>query len=156
MPQLSLGGLCDPVADRVKNHMSTPDQQEIRGPATVVLVIEHESHTRRFISDGLERYGYSVREAEDGAAALSAVAQIQPDVIILDLSLPDVSGIEALETIRQSSSAPIIVLSAKAGDEQKAHLLKIGADDYMDKPFGISELFARCEAALRIRRKPAG
>jgi len=127
----------------------------MRKPANTVLVIDDESQIRRFICAGLELHGYSVREADSGAAGLSAVAHIQPDLIILDLRLPDMSGVEVLETIRSWSNVPVIVLSIEADEVQKVHLLKIGADDYVVKPFGIAELAARCEAALRRYHKAA-
>jgi two-component system, OmpR family, KDP operon response regulator KdpE len=83
-----------------------------------------------------------------GSAGLNAVAHIRPDLIILDLGLPDMSGVDVLHTIRSWSNIPVIVLSIQVGEEQKVHLLRSGADDYMIKPFGIAELAARCEAAL--------
>ena len=125
----------------------------MRKPANTVLVIDDEPQIRRFISAGLELYGYSVREAENGSAGLNAVAHVRPDLIILDLALPDMSGMEVLQTIRSWSNVPIIVLSIQADEEQKVHLLRSGADDYMTKPFGIAELAARCEAALRRYHK---
>ena len=125
----------------------------MRKPANTVLVIDDEPQIRRFIGAGLELYGYSVREAENGSAGLNAVAHARPDLIILDLGLPDMSGIEVLRTIRSWSNVPIIVLSVQADEEQKVHLLRSGADDYMAKPFGIAELAARCEAALRRYHK---
>ena len=125
----------------------------MRKPANTVLVIDDEPQIRRFISAGLELYGYSVREAENGSAGLNAVAHARPDLIILDLALPDMSGMEVLQTIRSWSNVPIIVLSIQADEEQKVHLLRSGADDYMAKPFGIAELAARCEAALRRYHK---
>src|ERR1700733_15133136 len=124
-------------------------------PTNIVLVIDDESQIRRFVSAGLELYGYSVREAENGAAGVRIAADIQPDVIVIDLGLPDMSGVEVLETIRSWSNVPIIVLSIQADEDQKVHLLKIGADDYVVKPFGIAELAARCEAALRRYHKAA-
>ena len=125
----------------------------MRKPANTVLVIDDEPQIRRFIGAGLELYGYSVREAENGSAGLNAVAHARPDLIILDLGLPDMSGIEVLQTIRSWSNVPIIVLSVQADEEQKVYLLRSGADDYMAKPFGIAELAARCEAALRRYHK---
>jgi two-component system, OmpR family, KDP operon response regulator KdpE len=121
----------------------------MRKAANKVLVIDDESQIRRFVSAGLELYGYSVNEAENGSAGLNAVAHIRPDLIILDLGLPDMGGVEVLRTIRSWSNVPVIVLSIQVDEEQKVHLLRSGADDYMIKPFGIAELAARCEAALR-------
>ena len=127
----------------------------MRKAANTVLVIDDEPQIRRFISAGLELYGYSVREAENGSAGLNAVAHLRPDVIVLDLSLPGMSGLEVLQTIRSWSNVPVIVLSIQADEELKVYLLRSGADDYMAKPFGIAELAARCEAALRRYHKAA-
>jgi two-component system, OmpR family, KDP operon response regulator KdpE len=118
-----------------------------------ILVIDDEPQIRRFVKAGLELYGYSVSEAENGSTALNAVAHTRPDLIILDLGLPDMSGVDVLNTIRSWSNVPVIVLSVQVDEEQKVHLLRSGADDYMVKPFGIAELAARCEAALRRYHK---
>jgi two-component system KDP operon response regulator KdpE len=120
-----------------------------------VLVIDDEPQIRRFVSAGLELHGFSVKEAGTGAAGLNTAAHMQPDVIVLDLGLPDMSGIEVLESVRAWSNVPVIVLSIEAAEEQKVMLLKLGADDYIVKPFGIAELAARCEAALRRYHKSA-
>jgi two-component system, OmpR family, KDP operon response regulator KdpE len=126
-----------------------------RKRANTVLVIDDESQIRRFIDVGLELHGYAIREAGSGAAGLKAVADVEPELIVLDLGLPDMSGVEVLRTVRSRSNVPIIVLSIQADEEQKVQLLKMGADDYVVKPFGIAELAARCEAALRrYRRQP--
>jgi two-component system, OmpR family, KDP operon response regulator KdpE len=125
----------------------------MRKAANTVLVIDDEPQIRRFVSAGLELYGYSVSEAENGSTGLNAVAHIRPDLIILDLGLPDMSGVQVLNTIRSWSNVPVIVLSIQVDEEQKVHLLRGGADDYMIKPFGIAELAARCEAALRRYHK---
>jgi two-component system KDP operon response regulator KdpE len=118
-----------------------------------VLVIDDEPQIRRFVSAGLELHGYTVKEADTGASGLSAAAHMQPDVIILDLGLPDMNGIEVLESVRAWSNVPVIVISLESAEEQKVMLLKSGADDYIVKPFGIAELAARCEAALRRYHK---
>jgi two-component system, OmpR family, KDP operon response regulator KdpE len=123
--------------------------------ANSVLVIDDEPQIRRFVGAGLELHGYTVKEADTGAAGLSVAAHMQPDVIVLDLGLPDMSGIEVLESVRAWSNVPIIVLSIDSAEEQKVMLLKLGADDYIVKPFGIAELAARCEAALRRYHKSA-
>jgi two-component system KDP operon response regulator KdpE len=118
-----------------------------------VLVIDDEPQIRRFVSAGLEFHGYVVKEAATGETGLSAAARMQPDVIVLDLNLPDMGGVEVLESVRAWSNVPIIVLSIDSAEEQKVMLLKLGADDYIVKPFGIAELAARCEAALRRYHK---
>jgi two-component system, OmpR family, KDP operon response regulator KdpE len=127
----------------------------MRKAANTILVIDDEPQIRRFVKAGLELYGYSVSEAENGSAGLNAVAHSRPDLIILDLGLPDMDGVEVLTTIRSWSNVPVIVLSVQVDEEQKVHLLRSGADDYMVKPFGIAELAARCEAALRRYHKAA-
>lgn len=121
----------------------------MRKQLATVLIIDGAPRTRRFVSAGLEFYDYRVREAETGAAGLRAAVHFQPDLILLDLDLPDMNGVEVLETIRSWSNVPVIVHSVEADEEQKVHLLKIGADDYMVQPYGIAELAARCEAHLR-------
>jgi two-component system, OmpR family, KDP operon response regulator KdpE len=120
-----------------------------RKPTNTVLVIDCDPQTRRFVAAGLKLYGYSVCQAENGSEGLNAVADIRPDAIILDPTLRDMSGIEVLQTVRSWSNVPIIVLSIEAEEDRKVHFLRSGADDYVIKPFGIAELAARCEAALR-------
>jgi two-component system, OmpR family, KDP operon response regulator KdpE len=127
----------------------------MRKAANTILVIDDEPQIRRFVKAGLELYGYSLSEAENGSAGLNAVAHSRPDLIILDLGLPDMDGVEVLTTIRSWSNVPVIVLSVQVDEELKVHLLRSGADDYMVKPFGIAELAARCEAALRRYHKAA-
>jgi two-component system, OmpR family, KDP operon response regulator KdpE len=114
-----------------------------------VLVIDDEPQIRRFVAAGLELRGFSVKKAGTGAAGLATAARMHPDVIVLDLGLPDMSGVEVLDSLRAWSNVPVIVLSIEAAEEQKVMLLTRGADDYVVKPFGIAELAARCEAALR-------
>ncbi len=114
-----------------------------------ILLIDDDPQIRRFIVAGLEMHGYAVREAETGAAGITAAARHQPQLILLDLRLPDLNGEEVLETIRSWSTVPVIVLSVESDEQRKVQLLKAGADDFIVKPFGIDELAARCEAALR-------
>jgi two-component system, OmpR family, KDP operon response regulator KdpE len=123
--------------------------------ANTIVVIDDEPQIRRFIKAGLELHGYSVRVAANASTGLEA-AQSRPDLIILDLGLPDMSGLEVLNTVRSWSNVPVIVLSVQVEEEQKVHLLRSGADDYVVKPFGIAELAARCEAALRRCHKAVG
>jgi two-component system, OmpR family, KDP operon response regulator KdpE len=118
-----------------------------------VLVVDDEPQIRRFVCVGLELHGYKVEQADSGATGLSAALQMQPDIVVLDLGLPDMSGAEVLESLRSWSNVPIIVLSIDSAEEQKVVILKLGADDYIVKPFGIAELAARCEAALRRYHK---
>lgn len=114
-----------------------------------VLIIDDETPIRRFLRAAFEHHDYTVLEAENAAAALRLAATEKPDLLILDLNLPDLEGSEVLERIRSWSNVPVIVLSVQTDEYEKVRLLKLGADDYVVKPFGISELLARGEAALR-------
>jgi two-component system KDP operon response regulator KdpE len=116
---------------------------------STVLVIDDEPQIRRFLRAGFELHGFNVLEAENAAAGLKAATITPPDLIILDLGLPDLEGSEVLERIRSWSNVPVIILSIQAAEQEKVRLLKLGADDYVVKPFGIAELMARSEAALR-------
>ncbi len=124
-------------------------------PANVVLLIEDEPKIRRFLRAGFELQGFSVIEAESAADGLKAATFSAPDLIILDLALPDLHGSEVLERIRSWSNVPVIILSVVSGEDEKVRLLHAGADDYVVKPFGMAELLARCEAALRRYFKSA-
>src|SRR5580692_7856104 len=124
-------------------------------PANVVLLIEDEPKIRRFLRAGFELQGFSVIEAENAAEGLKAATFNAPDLIILDLALPDLRGAEVLELIRSWSNVPIIILSVESNEQEKVHLLELGADDYVVKPFGIAELIARSQAALRRYFKSA-
>jgi two-component system, OmpR family, KDP operon response regulator KdpE len=118
-------------------------------PSNIVLVIDDEPQIRRFLRAGFELHGFSVREAENAAEGLKAATLTPPDLIVLDLFLPDLDGAEVLERLRSWSNVPVIMLSVESDEEEKVRLLKMGADDYVVKPFGIAELLARADAALR-------
>jgi two-component system KDP operon response regulator KdpE len=124
-------------------------------PANVVLLIDDEPKIRRFLRAGFELNGYSVLEAENATEALKVATFSTPDLIVLDLNLPDLHGAEVLDRIRSWSNVPIIVLSVVAAEDEKVRLLQSGADDYVVKPFGMAELLARSEAALRRYFKTA-
>src|SRR6202048_2912240 len=124
-------------------------------PSNLVLLIEDEPKIRRFLRAGFEIHGFSVLEAESAADGLKAATFSAPDLIILDLALPDLHGAEVLETLRAWSNVPIIILSVVSGEDEKVRLLQAGADDYVVKPFGMAELLARSEAALRRYFKTA-
>jgi two-component system, OmpR family, KDP operon response regulator KdpE len=125
-------------------------------PTNLVLLIDDEPKIRRFLRAGFELHGgFSVQEAENAAEGLKAATFNAPDLIILDLALPDLPGAEVLELIRSWSNVPIIVLSVQSNEQEKVHLLELGADDYVVKPFGIAELIARSQAALRRYFKSA-
>jgi two-component system, OmpR family, KDP operon response regulator KdpE len=122
----------------------------------LVLLIDDEAKIRRFLRAGFELHGgFTVQEAENAADGLRAATFNAPDLIILDLALPDRRGSEVLELIRSWSNVPIIVLSVESNQEEKVRLLELGADDYVVKPFGIAELIARSQAALRRYFKSA-
>ena len=124
-------------------------------PSNVVLLIDDEPKIRRFLRAGFELNGFSVIEAENAADGLKAATFNAPDLIILDLALPDLHGSEVLERLRSWSNIPVIILSVVSNEEEKVRLLQAGADDYVVKPFGMAELLARSEAALRRYFKTA-
>src|SRR6201987_254644 len=124
-------------------------------PSNVVLLIDDEPKIRRFLRAGFELDGFSVLEAENATDGLKAATFSAPDLIILDLNLPDLHGTEVLERIRSWSNVPVIILSVVSGEDEKVRLLQSGADDYVVKPFGMAELLARSEAALRRYFKSA-
>src|ERR1700738_4351927 len=124
-------------------------------PSNVVLLIDDEPKIRRFLRAGFELQGYTVLEAENGADGLKAATFSAPDLIILDLALPDLHGAEVLERLRSWSNVPVIILSVVASENEKVRLLQAGADDYVVKPFGMAQLLARSEAALRRYYKSA-
>ena len=117
-------------------------------PATV-LVVDDERAILRFLRPALEANAFTVLEACDGKSALEAAVAKKPDLILLALSLPDMDGIEVLKRLREWSSAPIIVVSARGRESDKILGLDGGADDYLTKPFGVEELLARIRVALR-------
>jgi two-component system KDP operon response regulator KdpE len=122
----------------------------------LVLLIDDEAKIRRFLRAGFELHGgFTVQEAENAADGLRAATFNAPDLIILDLALPDRRGSEVLELVRSWSNVPIIVLSVESNEGEKVRLLELGADDYVVKPFGIAELIARSQAALRRYFKSA-
>jgi two-component system KDP operon response regulator KdpE len=124
--------------------------------AYTVLVVDDEPAIVRFMRASLTAVGHRVVTAEDAAGALSVIAAEKPDVVILDLGLPDRSGLDVIAQIRQSSAVPIIVLSARSDERSKVQALDLGADDYVAKPFGMAELMARIRAALRHRYQVQG
>jgi two-component system KDP operon response regulator KdpE len=117
--------------------------------ALTVLVVDDEPPIRRFLRTSLGASGYSVVEAADAANTLRSLAVEKPDLVILDLGLPDRSGLELIGEIRKTSAVPILVLSARHDERSKVAALDLGADDYISKPFGMAELMARLRAALR-------
>ena len=118
-------------------------------PEPVVVLIEDEPQIRRFLRATLTGQGYRLFEATTGADGLVEVGSRQPDVVILDLGLPDMDGLEVIRRLREWSAVPIVVLSARGQEGDKVQALDAGADDYVSKPFGAGELLARLRVALR-------
>lgn len=116
-----------------------------------VLVVDDEPQIRRLLRTALARADFEVAEAEDARAALAALEAERPDVVLLDLGLPDRDGLELVPLIKQRSQATLLVVSAREATEQKVTALDLGADDYVTKPFDTDELLARVRAALRHR-----
>ncbi len=121
------------------------------GAAIAILVVDDEPPIRRFLRTSLAGQGYRVLEAASGEEALRRIQADRPDVVILDLGLPDVDGIDIIRIVRQTSKLPIIVLSSRDNERSKVEALDLGADDYVTKPFGMDELMARIRSALRHR-----
>jgi two-component system KDP operon response regulator KdpE len=124
-------------------------------PATAVVVIEDEPQIRRFVRMALETEGCHVVEATTGERGLIEAGTRKPDLIILDLGLPDRDGVDVVRDLRGWSSVPILILSARTDETDKVAALDAGADDYLTKPFGLAEFMARVRALLR-RRLMAG
>jgi len=123
--------------------------------AATVLVVEDERKLRDFIRSYLERAGFTVLSTGSGAEALSIAASATPDLVVLDLGLPDVPGETVARELRASGATPIVMLTAKSGEEERIRGLELGADDYVTKPFSPRELVLRVQAILR-RGSPAG
>ena len=118
-------------------------------PAARILVIEDDTPMRHFLRTALSARGYRVTEADTGQSGLDAILSLPPDLILLDLGLPDMDGMTLLENVRQWSQVPIVILSARGQEADKVEALNTGADDYVTKPFGIPELLARVAVSLR-------
>ncbi len=114
-----------------------------------VLVIDDEVQIRRFLRISLEAHGYHLHEAANGAEGILKTAQLRPDVIILDMGLPDLDGLDVLRRIREWTKTPVIILSVRDSDQDKVGALDAGADDYLTKPFSTDELMARIRVAMR-------
>ncbi len=121
-----------------------------------VLVVDDEKKIRETVRAYLEREGYAVFEAQAGQQALETAARVKPDLVVLDLMLPDLPGEEVARSLRQISDVPIIMLTAKASEDERVAGLRIGADDYLTKPFSPRELVARAEAVLRRAGRARG
>ena len=121
-----------------------------------ILVVEDEKSISHFISAILNSNGYEAMQARTGTEALSMISSHCPDLIILDLGLPDMDGLEILRQLRTWSSLPVVVVSARSHEREKVTALDLGADDYLTKPFGTDELLARVRTAIRHTRTSSG
>lgn len=119
-----------------------------------ILVVDDERAIRRFLRASLTAHHYTVFEAIDGQEALSLAAAQRPDLLVLDLGLPDIDGVEVVRQLREWSEIPVIILSVRDNEKEKVLALDAGADDYLTKPFGIDELLARIRVSLRRRVRP--
>jgi two-component system KDP operon response regulator KdpE len=124
--------------------------------APLLLLVEDEPQMRRFLRPTLQAHGYQVVEAATAREGLAQAAGRNPELILLDLGLPDLDGLEVVRAIRRSGRTPIIVLSARGQEQDKVAALDLGADDYLTKPFGAAELLARIRVALRRAALPPG
>jgi two-component system KDP operon response regulator KdpE len=120
-----------------------------------VLVVDDEPAILRVVQTNLLGHGFRVDTAATGGAALDAISRVRPDVVLLDLGLPDMDGLDVLRAIRERGATPVVVLSARGAEHDKVAALDLGADDYLTKPFGVNELLARVRVALRHAAKPS-
>ena len=125
------------------------------GTGARVLVVDDEPAILRVVHTNLSGHGFRVDSAATGQEALDASLRVRPDLVLLDLGLPDMDGLEVIRAIRERGSTPIVVLSARGAERDKVAALDLGADDYLTKPFGVNELLARVRVALRHAAKPA-
>ena len=120
-----------------------------------ILIVDDEPQITRVLRTSLTSHGYNVRSAADGESALETFGDFSPDLVITDLSMPNLNGIELCRRLRKLSPVPIVVLSVKGEEKTKVEALDAGADDYVTKPFGMDELLARIRAALRRANETA-
>jgi two-component system KDP operon response regulator KdpE len=132
------------------------ERDAMTAPTTAILIIEDELQTRRFLRATLRAHGYQVVEATTVREGRAHAMGRNPDLILLDLGLPDGDGLDLLRTLRASMGTPVVVLSARGREPDKVAALDLGADDYLTKPFGVAELLARIRAALRRAALPPG
>lgn len=131
-----------------------PDSLEQNAPR-LILIVDDESRMRRFIRMNLELEGYQVIEADNGLAALERIRQYTPDLVVMDVMMPQMDGFETLKLLREISTVPVILLTVKDDEEDKIYGLGLGADDYVTKPFSPRELSSRVNAVLRRAEWPA-
>lgn len=127
-----------------------------RAATAKILVVDDEAQIRKFLRISLTAHGYEVVEAPRGEDAVRKAATEQPDLMVLDLGLPDMDGQSVIRSVREWSEVPILVLSVRAGEMDKVEALESGANDYVTKPFGVAELIARVRVLLRARAAAAG
>ena len=135
--------------------MSVSSATASSGSAPIIVLVEDEAGIRQFVRTALESAGYSLFEAGTLARGRIAVSIRRPDVVVLDLGLPDGDGMSLLAELRQWSTVPVLVLSARSDEADKVRALDAGADDYLSKPFGVAELLARVRALLRRSQRVA-
>jgi two-component system KDP operon response regulator KdpE len=129
----------------------------VNANAATILIVDDEPPIRRLLRTSLASQGFQVSEAADGRGALAEAGRSRPDLVVLDLGLPDMDGADVIRALRGGGNAvPILVLSSRADEKGKVEALDLGADDYVTKPFGTAELFARIRAALRHRLQQQG
>ncbi len=121
-----------------------------------ILVVDDEDSLRKLLKHSLENRSYKVIEAHNGATAIEKAFSSNPDLIILDYALPDISGLDVLKSLRQRTNIPVIFLTVQNRDQDKVEALDAGADDYLTKPFSMDELMARIRVALRHNPEPVG
>jgi len=126
------------------------------GRGARILVIEDEPAIRRAVERNLAGHGFDVRGVESAEAGLELETRFHPDLVLLDLVLPDVDGFEVIQRLRSRTTTPIIVLSVQGAEQDKVRALELGADDYLTKPFGVDELLARIRVALRHAARSGG
>jgi two-component system, OmpR family, KDP operon response regulator KdpE len=136
--------------------MGQKDMETLQTDPPRILVIEDEAAIRRFLRAALANEGYEVAEAVTGRLGMSMLLGHLPDVVVLDLGLPDMDGMDIINRVREWSQVPIIVVSARGRENDKVKALNEGADDYLTKPFGVPELLARVKVALRHRAMVLG
>lgn len=120
-----------------------------------ILVVDDEPAIGRAVETNLSRHGFKIRSAQTGQEAMESIEEFRPDLVLLDLGLPDIDGLEIIRRVRERSSTPLIVLSVRGQERDKVTALDLGADDYLTKPFGVDELLARVRVALRHAARPA-
>jgi two-component system KDP operon response regulator KdpE len=136
--------------------MSTPSGSNPAATGPIALIVEDDDEARAVLVRELGSRGYRILEASDGQSALERWEATRPDVVLLDLGLPDMDGLDVIRRIRREAMTPIVILSGRYAEREKVEALDRGADDYVTKPFGLDELHARLRVALRRAAGPAG